>query len=216
MDENPYDNISFTPGSFGPTSGLAGQLRELSLQRQKEEQSMNIKNLFSNVLGSRNGLAQPESTPFDKNIQTSSRLPGLDNENVRYLRSKEGINNNYDTMNLAGSSAQGPYQITKGTGEWMKKKLGLKGAWNTPENQEAINIGLQNRYSKHLDMLGIKKTPKTMYVPHQLGEGRSKRYFQGTLTSKDYRVMNDNLPSKLKSDNDATVLANWTAKYNPN
>lgn len=216
------NNVNFVP------TGLAGspQSNALSLD---ELQFRNLQNQQRPMQRNQYGFIPPDLPYVDPNLPvmgTPEMMQGIqpnptnvganglaNDEKYRFLHSKEGVNNTYTTKNQAGSSAYGRYQIMPSTGKEMAGKLGLKGSWDLPENQDKVMDGLDKQYASVLTRLKQPVTQKTKYAVHQLGRARAARYFNGNLTDRDVSVMNDNLPEKLKSNDKNTVLANWDRTY---
>jgi len=112
------------------------------------------------------------------------------------------------------SSAYGKYQVTDATNEAVAKRLGMTPEEaRTPTGQERVYEELKKEYTQTLNSLGVPITAGTMYAVHQLGSPRATRYFTGNLTSKDIKVMNDNLPESLRSNNPQEVVERWTNRY---
>lgn len=143
--------------------------------------------------------------------------PGMTGDkNIDYLQSKEGANNTYTTPNAAGSSAYGRYQFMPSTAKMYASKIGIDpNKWDTPENQDKIMQYANQDYANYLQKWDRQDSPSNRYVVHQLGPSRAKRYFTDSLTDKDFKVMNDNLPSDLRAKDNETIRRNWMNKYNP-
>lgn len=216
------NNVNFAPiGLAGSQKGNALSFDELQFRNLQNQQRPMQRNQY--------GFIPPDQPFVDPNLPamgtpemmqeiqpnpTSAGANGLANDmKYRFLHSKEGVDNTYTTKNKAGSSAYGRYQIMPSTGKEMAERLGLKGSWDLPENQDRVMDGLDKQYASVLTRLKQPVTEKKKYAVHQLGRARAARYFNGSLTDKDISVMNDNLPAKLKSNDRATVLANWDRTY---
>ncbi len=182
------------------------QRKELNEYKKWEARQNSVRGMFTgNTAGElSSGQAQEGSNVYPDSVK-------LEHE---YLKSKEGKKNTYNTKNEAGSSAYGKYQFMPSTAKEIAKSINIDpDQWTTPENQELIMSQAKKDYSNTLNRWGIEDTDENQYAIHQLGSGRAKRYFSGSLTKNDYKVMNDNLPADLKSDNFATILANWSNTY---
>ncbi len=137
-------------------------------------------------------------------------------DELKFLLSKEGKDNSYTTKNRAGSSAYGKYQFMPSTAKMYAKEIGINpNEWNTPDNQDKIMAHALKAYGKVLDSVGVKHTHGNKYAVHQLGPARARRFFRGKLTTRDIKVMNDNLPrsKKVMSLNRNTVISRWRDTY---
>jgi len=127
-----------------------------------------------------------------------------------YIVAKES-KGDYNAQNPT-STAFGKYQVIDSTRRDVANKLGLTEAQSkTPEGQEKVYTELKNGYRSLLRKLDEPITAKNMYAVHQLGTGRAERYFKGTLTAKDLKVMKDNLPKSKQDTKD--VVGEWTRTY---
>ena len=152
-----------------------------------------------------------------KSYDSNNVIPEVGHVGGSYLQSKEGANNTYTTKNMAGSSAYGRYQIMPSTGKWVASRIGIDpGSWDVPENQDKVMVQLNKDYSNRLRDLNIDDTEKNRYAVHQLGGARAGRYFNNTLTDKDYGVMYDNLPQNMRSEatSKEAIKALWKISYN--
>jgi len=121
----------------------------------------------------------------------------------------------YTRKNEAGSSAYGKYQVIDSTNARISERLGMTPEeGRTPEGQEKVYAELKREGTEQLKGWGEAVTPANLYAVHQLGAGRAKRYFEGTLTDKDIKVMNDNLPKDKQSSNSKIVVSTWSKLYN--
>ena len=101
----------------------------------------------------------------------------------------------------------------------VAKSLGVDVAsLKTPEGQEKAMDELIRLNSSALDKLGITPTKATVYVMHQLGATRGKRYFTNTLTSKDYTLMWKNIVGKKRASTEdkpsnTDIRSMWDNKF---
>jgi len=117
------------------------------------------------------------------------------------------------------SSASGKYQILDSTYADIAKNTGKSVQWlKTPEGQEfAMSEYLYPQYEKTLVSLNQEVNEENIYTVHQLGSGRATRYFNKTLTGKDYTIMWKNLPASIqkftKKTEQSEILKQWNKIY---
>jgi len=133
-----------------------------------------------------------------------------------YLVSKES-GGDY-TANSPTSTAYGKYQLLDSTNKQVAKELGKTPEYlRTPEGQEKAMKYLYNSYTTLLESLGEPETKENIYTVHQLGETRASRYFNNTLTGKDYTIMWKNLPKSVqdtvKRTDQQEILKEWNKQY---
>lgn len=196
--------------------GLASSLNE---DRLPNFDSVDINNPFHPSNKPNQGFTPNPTIPRDMNQTQTQLRTGLAQpaeSNFSHISKHEGIDNKYDTKNMAGSSAYGRYQFMPSTAKMYASKIGINPEqWQVPANQEAIMKYADQDYAKYLNRWDRENSPSNRYVVHQLGPARARRYFTNTLTDSDVRVMNENLPQDLKAEKQNDIIRNWMNKYNP-
>jgi len=147
-----------------------------------------------------------------------------DNDILKYVYGLEnGGATDASVYNLQNpnSTAYGKGQFLmsdKGVAKGILDKLGktYEDYKTDPLVQEQVMYVNYNMIKSDLKALGQPASKFNVYTVHQLGQPRAKRFFNKTLTSKDIRVMQDNLGDKYRDKPllaKGEVIKMWNNKY---
>jgi len=160
----------------------------------------------------------PEDTKY-----LASKVPAKAGSYEAKLAITESVNDtalSYTTQGKS-SNAYGRYQIMPKYGEEYSKRLGLKGSWKTPANQDAIYAELTAEKARSLTNSGIPLTEINMYGAHQQGAIGMVAIIDsindGTpITDANIsRNIRNNLGKAGSSTSDADLATAWMSKFGP-
>ena len=208
------DAIQANSGRYDPSMNSIAMLADPTTQTA-------FQNLRSNEQQDNQlGISQQNADTSRFNADTSRLNYGLNNQ--KYGDTLKGANQLYDMFsgnnnfkkqvnqmeaggsqnpNLmttvgSNSTARGPYQMTKTTAKQIAEQTGKPLSWiyGTRDGQEFGMDYLTNANAKSLNGLGIPVNDLTMKAAHQMGIPAMQRLVNGSLTSKDEKLFDSNLP----------------------
>jgi hypothetical protein len=165
-----------------------------------------------------NSLDKPDIMPLKLEEINPNKFKDTNKGIKDYIAAIEtrGFNNPYEAKSKT-SSALGKYQFTSDMRAEIYKLTGLTNKdLLVPHNQEVAMEYLIGEYKERLEKFGLPVNKQNMFVIHNLGMTGGIRTLRGSYTQTDIDNMAKNLPTKMLTKDNSSIVNNYATYYNIN